>query len=128
MVFGENAIVGALIIFVVRVFSIAVSTVRLLLMGRRSNLFVYALAFIEALAFALTSGQVAANLGNLWNLSAYSLGFAAGIWVGILIEERFVKDFATVNMVSMELSRRLFGKRVLALPAPQVKVHWAPSA
>ncbi len=97
----DNVILGALMIFVVRVFSIAISTVRLLIMGRANNLMVVALAFIEALTFALTFGQVAANLGNLWNLGAYSLGFAAGTWVGMLIEQRFVRAFATVHIVSM---------------------------
>lgn len=101
MLFEGNIILGAFAIFVVRVFSIAISTLRLLMMGRSSPIFVSTLAFVEALTFALTFGQVAANLGNLWNLGAYSLGFAAGTWVGMLIEERVVKGYATVNIVSM---------------------------
>lgn len=100
----DNVIVGALIIFVVRVLSIAVSTVRVLIMGRANPLLVSALAFLEALAFALTIGQVANNLSNIWNLTAYSGGFALGTWVGTLIEERFVKGYATINIVSMEKS------------------------
>jgi uncharacterized protein YebE (UPF0316 family) len=99
--FPENVILGALTIFLVRVLSIAISTVRVLIMGRANNLLIAALAFTEALMFALTFGQVASNLGNLWNLGAYSLGFAAGTWVGMLIEERVVTGYATVNVVSM---------------------------
>jgi uncharacterized protein YebE (UPF0316 family) len=102
--FTENVLVGALAIFFVRVLSIAISTIRVLIMGRQSGLIVATLAFIEALAFALTFGSVAANLGNLWNLTAYSLGFAVGTWVGMLIEERFIKGYATVNIVSMNKS------------------------
>src|SRR3989338_5249833 len=96
----DNVILGALIIFVVRVLSIAVATVRPLIMGRSSRLLVMALAFIEALAFALTFGQVAQNLGNVWNLMAYCLGFAAGTLVGMWIEERVGMGFAEVNIVS----------------------------
>ncbi len=99
--FFQSAFLGALMIFLIRVLSIAVSTVRLLIMGRTNNLLVAVLAFIESLMFALTFGQVAANIGNLWNLGAYSLGFAGGTWVGMLIEERFVKSYATITIVSM---------------------------
>jgi uncharacterized protein YebE (UPF0316 family) len=99
--FFSNPILGALMIFVVRVLSIAISTVRVLIMGRGNALFVAMLAFTEALAFAITFGQVATNLDNLWNLGAYSLGFAVGTWVGTQIEERFIKGYSTVTVISM---------------------------
>ena len=102
--FTDNVILGALMIFVIRMLSIAVSTVRVLIMGRASPIFVAVLAFIEALSFALTFGQVAANLSNVWNLGAYSLGYAAGTWVGTLIEERFIKGYVSVHIVSMAKS------------------------
>lgn len=104
MPFEDNVLLTALLIFVVRVFSIAIATVRLLMMGRANNVIVVALASIEALTFALTFGQVAANLGNLWNLGAYTLGFGAGTWVGMKIEERFVKGYATIHIVSVARS------------------------
>src|SRR5574341_444558 len=95
--FSDNVILGALIIFVVRVVSIAVSTVRLLIMGRASSVLVMSLAFIEALAFALTFGQVAQNLGNIWNLMAYCLGYAAGTLVGMWIEDRVGAGFGATR-------------------------------
>jgi uncharacterized protein YebE (UPF0316 family) len=99
--FFDNVLLGALMIFVVRMLSIAISTMRILIMGRSSKVLVAFLASIEALAFAVTFGQVAQNLSNIWNLGAYCLGFAAGTWVGVLIEERVGQGFATVNIVSM---------------------------
>lgn len=105
--FFDNVILGALLVFVIRLLSIAVSTVRVLIMGRSNPIIVAMLAFLEALAFALTFGQVAANLSNIWNLTAYSLGFAVGTWVGTLIEERFIKGYATINIVSMEKSQEV---------------------
>jgi uncharacterized protein YebE (UPF0316 family) len=97
----DNVILGALVIFVVRALSIAISTLRYLIMGRSAKLLVASLAFTEALAFALTFRQVAQNLENLWNLGAYCLGFSTGTWVGTLIEERVVQGYATINIVSM---------------------------
>ncbi len=100
----HNIVLGALLIFAVRVGSIAISTIRLLIMGRSSRLLVAMLAFIEALTFALTFGAVARDLTNVWYLIAYCGGFAAGTWVGILIEERMGQGFATVTVISMTRS------------------------
>lgn len=98
--FFENPLLGAFMIFVIRALSIAIATVRFLIMGRSSKLLVASIAVVEALAFTLTFGQVAQDLTNIYNLSAYSLGFAAGTWVGTTIEERVGMGFATLMIVS----------------------------
>lgn len=105
--FGQGVIVGALIIFVIRVASIAVSTVRILLMSRVSRIITFVMAFLEALAFALTISQVASNLGNVWNLIAYSGGYAVGTIVGMVIEERLAAGYTTINVVSMGKSLQI---------------------
>jgi uncharacterized protein YebE (UPF0316 family) len=56
-------------------------------MGHVHRRVVLFLATFEAIAFVLTFGQVAANLSNVWDLLAYSPGFASGTIVGITIEE-----------------------------------------
>jgi len=98
--FVDNVLLSVVIIFVVRVASIAVSTVRFLLMGRSNAILVSTLAFFEALAFALTFGAVASNLDNIPNLVSYCMGFAVGTWVGTLIEARVGNGFASVNIIS----------------------------
>ena len=98
--FFQNPILGALAIFVVRALSIALSTVRYLIMGRAKKSLVALIALFESLAFVLTFGQVAQDLNNIWNLSGYCLGFAAGTIVGIWLEERMVKGYTTVNIIS----------------------------
>jgi uncharacterized protein YebE (UPF0316 family) len=97
----DNVIVGALVIFVVRVLSITLATIRYLIMGRANKVLVTGIAFFEALTFALTFGMVARDLSNLWNLFAYCLGFALGTLTGTMIEARMATGFATVNIVSM---------------------------
>nr|MBN1229646.1 DUF2179 domain-containing protein [Anaerolineae bacterium] len=97
----QRVLIGAVIIFLVRVFSVTLSTLRYLMMGRTSKMLVAVIAFIEALTFALTFGMVAADLTNIWYLTAYSGGFAAGTWVGTLIEEWLGRGYHSVNIVSM---------------------------
>jgi uncharacterized protein YebE (UPF0316 family) len=88
-------------ILVVRVISITISTIRYLVMGRANDILVSAIAFFEALTFAVTFGAVSQDLSNLWNLFSYSLGFAIGTWIGMLIEQRVYTSHATINIVSM---------------------------
>lgn len=96
----DSVIAGALLIFVARVLSIAISTVRTVMMTRGRKLSSTILGFFEALLFALTIGQVVQNLGNPWNLVGYSAGFAGGVLLGLAIEERLAMGYATVNIVS----------------------------
>ena len=103
--FFESVILAALIIFVLRLINVTLATVRILMMGRGSNLVIFIIATFEALAFAITLGMVATNLSNLWNLAAYSLGFGAGTWTGTLVEEMIGKGYATLNVVSIGRSQ-----------------------
>lgn len=106
----ENVVLGSLLIFVVRVISIALSTVRVLIMGRSNRLIVAVIAFIEALTFALTFGVVASNLSNVWYLVSYSGGFAAGTWVGTSIEEWLGQGYQTIHIVSVSNSLQIAKK------------------
>jgi uncharacterized protein YebE (UPF0316 family) len=96
----DNVILGAVAIFLMRLLSITLATVRFLIMGRANKAFVTGIAFVEALTFAVTFGVVAQDLSNLWNLFAYCFGFAAGTLAGTLVEARMATGFATVNIVS----------------------------
>lgn len=102
-----SPLLGAIIIFAIRVLSIAVSTLRLLMMGRSNAVLVSFLAFLEALSFALTFGIVARDLTNIYNLVSYSGGFAAGTWVGMWIEERVGMGYATIHIVSRNRSHQI---------------------
>jgi uncharacterized protein YebE (UPF0316 family) len=103
----SNVIVAALLIFAARVLSIAISTVRTVLMTRGNKILSSVLGFFEALLFALTIAQVVQNLDNTWNLMAYSAGFAGGVLLGLALEERLAMGYATVNIVSTHKAREV---------------------
>ncbi len=100
----DNVFLGTLLIFIVRVVSITLATIRFLIMGRANKALVTGIAFIEALTFALTFGVVANNLSNIWFLMSYCAGFAAGTLVGTILEERMAQGFESVNVISMSKS------------------------
>lgn len=103
----DNLIVGTALIFLIRVFSITLSTWRYLIMGRANKALVSSVAFVEALTFALTFGVVANDLGNAWYLIAYCLGFAVGTLVGTMIEERLARGYESITVISMAKSLQI---------------------
>jgi len=71
------------------------------LMSRVHRAITFGMAFFEALAFALTISLVVAHLDNVWNLMAYSLGYAIGTIIGMWIEQRLAAGYSTINIVSV---------------------------
>ncbi len=103
----ETQLLGALGIFALRILGVSISTVRMLITVRGRRLLSSFLGFFEALIFAVALGSVVSQLDNLWNLIAYCLGFAVGTYIGMLLEARFVTNFATVNVVSAQCAHQI---------------------
>lgn len=98
---------AALFIFVLRVIGVALSTVRVLVMMRGQKLLSMVMGFFEVLVYVIAIGQVVNNLENVWNILGYCLGFSAGTLIGMWLDERFVRGFASVRIVSRYNAQRL---------------------
>lgn len=107
MPFTLTMLLSAALIFAARTINIAIGTLRLLLMARGRKYASALAGFAEALLFTVTIGQVIQNLNNVANIIGYSAGFAAGVLVGMFIEDRFMISFATVNVVSSQRSHEV---------------------
>lgn len=98
---------AALFIFVLRVIGVALSTVRVLVMMRGQKLLSMVMGFFEVLVYVIAIGQVVNNLENVWNILGYCLGFSAGTLIGMWLDERFIRGFASVRIVSRYKAQRL---------------------
>jgi len=92
----------ALLIFALRVLGIAVSTLVTLMTVQGRKFYAMVAGFVSALVYVVAIGKVVANLGNVWNILAYSGGFAVGTLVGIACEQRLSLGFAEVRFISIE--------------------------
>lgn len=95
-----NEILLVLVIFLLRVLNNSMGTLRVIVMTNGRRALSFFLAFMEALVFAFTASQVLTDLNNIPNLMAYAGGFAVGNYVGILIEEKFITGYVTVNIIT----------------------------
>jgi len=96
----NNVVVIVLIILVVNIVYVSLSTVRMILtLKSRRNLAAFVSIF-ETIMYIIGLSLVLDNLDGIQNVIAYSTGFATGIIVGSLIEERLALGYITVNVVS----------------------------
>lgn len=96
----QDAVLLALVVFVLRVVNNAMGTVRVVLITRQRRLLASGLGFIESLIFAVTITSVVTDLSNILNLVAYCGGFSVGSYLGMYIEDRFIKSYVTVNIIA----------------------------
>ena len=87
-------------IFLLRVLNYAISTIRTVMISRGRRWMASGLAFIEAFLFAVVIASIVTDIStNILNLLAYCIGAAAGGWVGMAIESRFITSYLTVNII-----------------------------
>ncbi len=102
-----NTLLTAGGIFVLRVVGNMITTVRLVLIVRGQKMPASLLAILETLIFAVALGSVVSNLNNVWNLGAYSVGFAVGGYLGMTVEQRLIQRFVSVHVISPQLSHEI---------------------
>ena len=83
-----EALAGALLIFFMRVIDMSLDTVRLIMTVRGRKLLAGGIGVAQALVFILAVSAVLKGPLTVGNVLGYSLGFGAGVMLGIYFEER----------------------------------------
>lgn len=96
----NDVLLGALFIFVLRVFGIAISTLRVLAMMRGKKFAAFIAGFFEVLTYVIAIAEVVNNLDNIWNVLGYCLGFSVGTVAGMVLDDRTASGFANVRIIS----------------------------
>jgi uncharacterized protein YebE (UPF0316 family) len=101
--FSENVfsyVALPVIIFLARICEVSVNTIRLIYMlgGRRYTSTI--MGFFEALIWLVAIRQIFQHLDNWVGYVAYPGGFAAGIFIGMIIEERIAYGKVIVRIIT----------------------------
>ncbi len=110
-----------LFIFFARVVDMALATLRILMIMRGKSIQAALVGFFESAVYILALRQVIQALDNPFRIFVYALGFAAGNYVGSIVEERMAVGYATVQVISLsctetmvdELRKNDFGVTVI---------------
>jgi len=99
-IFTSSALLGALIIFGLRLSDMTLDTLRLLFVMRGRKGLVWGLGFIQSIIYITAITRVLSNLNNPLNFVGYAAGFATGNVLGILIEERLAVGHIRLNIIT----------------------------
>jgi len=89
-----------LLIFLVRVLSITMDTLRFMLTMRGKRGISWFLGFFESILFVLTVGAVLDDMTNFLYIIGYSAGFATGNVVGIYLERKLALGYSHISVIS----------------------------
>lgn len=95
-----QALLGAGLIFLLRVSDMTLDTLRVLMVMRGKKGIAWILGFFQSAIFILAITSVLTNLDNALNVIGYAAGFATGNVFGMWIEERLAIGHANVSIVS----------------------------
>jgi uncharacterized protein YebE (UPF0316 family) len=91
-----------LLIFFARVTDVSLGTMRIILVSRGQRNAAPVIGFLEILVWLIALGQVVQNLDRPINYLAYAGGYAAGTWVGLLLDEKLALGLLAVGIIASE--------------------------
>jgi len=110
---STQALLGAFLIFGLRVADMTFDTLRVLFVMRGRKPIAWFLGFCQSAIFVIAITSVLSNLDNPLNIIGYAAGFATGNVVGIFIEERLAIGFIHLQIISPHFGSAL-GERLRA--------------
>jgi uncharacterized protein YebE (UPF0316 family) len=91
-----------LLIFLARICDVSLGTIRVIFISKGVRYLAPVIGFFEVIIWLLAIGQVMNNLTNVVSYIAYGTGFAAGTYIGMLIEEKISIGLVSVHIITRE--------------------------
>ncbi len=91
-----------LFIFMARIGDVSISTIRTILMLGGKRQIAPLLGFFESLIWLVAISQILQNIGNIVSYLAYPAGFATGIYIGMIIEEKLAIGKVIVRVITQK--------------------------
>lgn len=104
-----NYVVIPLFIFFARICDVSINTLRIIFMLHSRKYIATILGFFEAAIWLLAISQIFQNLGSWQTFLAYAGGYAMGIFVGMMIEERLAIGNVVVRVITAKPADELIG-------------------
>lgn len=93
------AILPALI-FCARIVDVTIGTLRIVMVSKGQKKWAPVLGFFEVLIWILAIGKIMQNMDNWMTTVFYAAGFAAGNYVGLMLEERLAVGIVQLRVIT----------------------------
>lgn len=92
---------GLLFVFFAKVIEVTLTTLRMLFVNKGAKLYASTIGFLEVLVWVKVASIVLIGINeNPASMFVYALGFSAGAYVGIKIEERIGLGYSRLEMIT----------------------------
>lgn len=105
-----NYVILPFLIFLSRVVDVTFGTLRIILVSKGNKYIAPALGFFEVLIWLLAISRIMQNLDNYVNYIAYAGGFAAGNFIGMILEEKIALGVMIVRVITQKPADKLINK------------------
>lgn len=91
-------------IFCSRVADVSLGTLRSVLAAKGHRKIVPFIGFFEVIVWLFAVSQILKNLTNIWGYLAWAGGYAVGIYVGLLLEEKLAIGNQVIRIITQQKS------------------------
>jgi uncharacterized protein YebE (UPF0316 family) len=99
-----------LLIFFSRAIDVSLGTMRIIFVSKGQRLLASLLGFFEILVWIIAITKIMQNITNFIYYIVYAGGFAAGIYFGVLIEERLALGLVSIHVFTAKGANKLLKK------------------
>lgn len=99
-----------LLIFFARICDVTVGTLRIVMVSKGQKLIAPLLGFFEVIIWLITMSKIIQNIDNWVAYVAYGAGFAAGNYVGLIIEEKLAVGIVQLQIITRKSAQNLIAK------------------
>src|SRR5689334_22972807 len=95
-----HPLLGALLIFSLRIVDVSIGTLRVMYMVRGERARTVPLAFVESGVWVFAISRIFKQVDNPLNMLAFAAGYAAGTMVGMTLERWIASGYILVRVIS----------------------------
>ena len=99
-----------LLIFLARICDVTVGTLRIVMVSKGQKLIAPLLGFFEVIIWLITMSKIIQNIDNWVAYVAYGAGFAAGNYIGLIIEEKLAVGIVQLQIITRKSADNLISK------------------
>lgn len=95
-------IILPVLVFLARILDVSIGTLRIIFVSKGLKHFAAMLGFFESLIWLIAVTQVMQNLNSWQTYIAFALGFGAGNYVGVVLEERIALGNLLIRIITQK--------------------------
>jgi uncharacterized protein YebE (UPF0316 family) len=95
-------IILPILVFLARILDVTIGTLRIIFVSKGLKYFAALLGFFESLIWLVAVAQVMQNLNTWQTYIAFAFGFAAGNYVGVVLEERIALGNLLIRIITQK--------------------------